>query len=413
MQKFLFPIVLVAALIGWLLAQIANDVVLVQDFMALAKTLFLSVLRLIVAPLIFFSLLSGILNLRAASDLKRLSATTLGYYLTTTGIAIALGLFAVFWIHPWTASPPPAIDTIVSETTIVPMAMDQVDTVLGLLRSLAALLFVNPFHALANLNILGIVANGVIFALAMLVVLPPESPVIAAVHGITRVMYQITAWAMWLLPFGVAAIVYQMAGQADVNLIGGLFSFALLVVAMTLVHGFVVLPVIGGLIGKRNPLDLARHAARPFLVALTTSSSAATLPVSFRAAASLEVNPSTASFVLPLGATINMDGTALFEGIAAIYLAYLFGIELSTMATVSIFIVAMLASIGAPGIPSGSMAGMQMVLLSVGIPLEGIAILLLVERPLDTIRTAINVEGDLVGCVVVDRFARLAPATVP
>ena len=102
-----------------------------------------------------------------------------------------------------------------------------------------------------------------------------------------------------------------------------------------------------------------------------------------------------------------MDGTALFEGIAAIFLAYLFGLDLSTMATVTVFIVAMLASIGAPGIPSGSMAGMQMVLLAVGIPLEGILILLLVERPLDTIRTAANVLGDLVGCVVIDRHADL------
>tara|TARA_B100000315_G_scaffold258878_1_gene312563 strand:- start:2180 stop:2620 length:441 start_codon:yes stop_codon:yes gene_type:complete len=119
----------------------------------------------------------------------------------------------------------------------------------------------------------------------------------------------------------------------------------------------------------------------------------------------LGVGPSVRSFVLPLGATINMDGTALFEGMAAVFLAYLFGIELGAVGTVTVFLLAMLASVGAPGIPSGSLAGMQMVLLAVGIPLEAIAILLLIERPLDTFRTAVNVEGDLIGSAVIEHIA--------
>ena len=118
----------------------------------------------------------------------------------------------------------------------------------------------------------------------------------------------------------------------------------------------------------------------------------------------LKVSPGVTSFVLPLGATMNMDGTALFEAIAAIFLAYLFGIELSTVMIFTVFLMSMVASIGAPGMPSASMAGMQMVLLAVGIPLEAIAILLVIERPLDTIRTAVNVEGDLVGTLVVQRY---------
>jgi Na+/H+-dicarboxylate symporter len=123
------------------------------------------------------------------------------------------------------------------------------------------------------------------------------------------------------------------------------------------------------------------------------------------------VSPGVRSFVLPLGATINMDGTALFEGMAAIFLAYLFGIELGTAGTIMVFLIAMLSSVGAPGIPSGSMAGMQMVLLAVGIPLEAIALLLLIERPLDTFRTAVNVEGDLIGTVVVEHLAGSASSS--
>ena len=118
----------------------------------------------------------------------------------------------------------------------------------------------------------------------------------------------------------------------------------------------------------------------------------------------LGVDRAKASFILPLGATANMDGTALFEGIAAIYLAYMFGIDLGSTEIITVFLISMLSSIGAPGMPSGSMAGMQLVLLAVGIPLEAIALLLLIERPLDTFRTAVNVEGDLAGCLVVEHF---------
>ena len=148
------------------------------------------------------------------------------------------------------------------------------------------------------------------------------------------------------------------------------------------------------------------------IVAFSTSSSAATLPVSMKTCEEeFGVNKSVSSFVLPLGATMNMDGTALFEALAAVFLAYLYGIELSNLALVTIFLMSMVASIGAPGMPSASMAGMQMVLLAVGIPLEAIAILLVIERPLDTIRTAVNVEGDIIGTLVVSRFTGYSVST--
>jgi len=144
---------------------------------------------------------------------------------------------------------------------------------------------------------------------------------------------------------------------------------------------------------------------KPMLTAFVTSSSAATLPVSMQTLhEELAVSKAKAAFILPLGATVNMDGTALFEAIAVIFLAYMFGIPLDAFSIVVIFLVTMLASAGAPGIPSGSMAGLQTVLLAVGIPLEAIGLVLLIERPLDTIRTAINVEGDIIGGLVVERW---------
>jgi Na+/H+-dicarboxylate symporter len=184
-----------------------------------------------------------------------------------------------------------------------------------------------------------------------------------------------------------------------------LLYFVLVVLGATLFHGLVVLPLITLLVGGKGPIEFLRGASRPILVALTTSSSSATLPVTMKAAEEqFRISSGVRAFVLPLGATMNMDGTALFEGIAAVFLAHLFGIDLTPAAMTAVFLMAMIASIGAPGMPSGSMAGMQMVLLAVGIPLEAIGILLLVERPLDAVRTAVNVEGDLVGAVTIERL---------
>ncbi len=406
MHKLLFPAVIAAAGIGWVLAQF-GDPPWLGELMVLIKTLFLSALKLVVAPLVLFSLLAGILRLRAAWDLTRLSSVTLGYYLCTTAIAITLGLGAVYWIHPWTEVGP-ATDLGAAAISAGDIAFTSAQSPTELFTALARRMFVNPFAAVAELNILGIVTNSIIFGLALLLALPKDSPVMALIFDVTTVIYRVAGWVIWLVPAGVIAIVYQFATGVDSALLKGLAAFALLVVAVTLCHGLVVLPLIAWLVGGHGPLTFARHAARAFVVALSTSSSAATLPVTFQAAKSLRVHDSTASFVLPLGATVNMDGTALFEGIAAIFLAHLFGIELDALGTATVFLVAMMASIGAPGIPSGSMAGMQMVLLAVGIPLEGIAILLLVERPLDTVRTAVNVEGDLVGSLVAERFCRRA-----
>ena len=154
----------------------------------------------------------------------------------------------------------------------------------------------------------------------------------------------------------------------------------------------------------QSNLNNLQQASQAMFTAFVTSSSAATLPVSIATAEDkLGVDAAKAAFVLPLGATVNMDGTALFEGIAVVFLAYMFNVPLDGTTLVVVFLVAMLASAGAPGIPSGSMAGLQTVLLAVGIPLEAIALILLIERPLDTVRTAVNVEGDLVGALIAQR----------
>ena len=241
----------------------------------------------------------------------------------------------------------------------------------------------------------------------MALTIKEDSPINQIFSDLAQASYRIAGWVLTTLPLGLFAISYQLAGQIDFSTVTALAQLAGVVFAATLFHGLVVLPFIAWWAAGLSPWKFFAAVSQPLVTALSTSSSAATLPLSMATAESkLGVDRAKCAFVLPLGATANMDGTALFEGIAAVFLAYMFGIDLSTTGIIAVFLVAMLSSVGAPGIPSGSMAGMQMVMLAVGIPLEAIGLLLLIERPLDTFRTAVNVEGDLVGCLVAKRFTQ-------
>lgn len=402
-NKFLFPAVVVCSILGWLLALLFGDIVWLNEVAELLKTVFLSALRAIVAPLIFFSLLAGILRLGGVSELGRMGGTTVVYYLTTTSIAILLGLIAVFFIHPWTYTES-VVNLQTAESSV--LLIQDSGGFAAILAGVVSTVLVNPIQAIYDINILAIVANALVFGIAFLFTTEPEGPVRQGVNVIANALFKITSWVIWTVPFGILGIVYQLSIETDMTLVTQLMSFALLVIVVTLIHGIFVLPSLAYFIGRVDPLTLFKHAARPLVVAFTTSSSAATVPVTLQAATNLGIRESTRTFVIPFGATANMDGSALFEGIAAVFIAYLFGVDMEAMMIVVIFFAAMAASIGAPGIPSGSMAGMQMVLLAVGLPLEAIGILLIVERPLDMIRTACNVEGDLVGSAVIDRLQR-------
>ena len=399
--------VLLAAAAGAGLAVVLGEGA--QQFAALAtlvKLTFLDALRMLIAPLIFFSLIGGIAAIGNVVRLKTLGGATMAYYLGTTAIAAVLGLIGVFLIHPWTRYPPHSEPIATSISMLDPGNGSIIMIIQGLLQSA----FTNPFSALVELNVLGIVTNAFLIGIAIAVVLPADNMLSRGVDQVNKVLARVLGWIILLLPIGIFAILFDFTRKMTLgdghagHLLAQLGSFAGLVVTLTLVHGLIVLPVLARLVGGVSVRDYFTNLARPVLVALSTSSSLATLPVTMRAAEAQGIKPSVASFVLPLGATMNMDGTALFEAVGAVFLAYLFGIELQPITVFVIFLMAMVASIGAPGMPSASMAGMQMVLLAVGIPLEGIAILLIVERPLDTIRTALNVQGDLTGAAVVSRF---------
>ena len=379
------------------------------DTILMIKVAFLAALKMLIAPMIFFSLISGISNIGNVVRLRRLGGVTVLYYMGTTGLAIVLGLIAVFWIHPWEAYPPALESSLVfSESRMIDPGSD---SLIAILKQILVMAFANPFHALVNLNIIGIVTSAILLGLAMVITLKPESPVFSIVRDLNQIIMTVLSWIIRLLPIGIFAIIFDFSLRLSISdefsqdFLTQLLQFSVLVTGLTLFHGFVILPLVAWMTTGQHPVRLVRSIAQPLLVAFSTSSSAATLPVSMKTAQEkLGVSQSVSSFVLPLGATMNMDGTALFEAVAAIFLAYLYGIELSTLMVITVFLMAMISSIGAPGMPTASMSGMQIVLLAVGIPLEAIAILLIIERPLDTFRTTVNVQGDLIGTLVAALF---------
>ena len=258
------------------------------EFILMLKTMFLAALRMLIAPMIFFSLLAGIASIGSVLRLRTLGATTLFYYLGTTGVAIALGLVAVFLIHPWTAWPP--APELAEADVAVRMIDAQSGSMIVIIKQFLSLALTNPFTALVELNILGIVTNAFLIGLAMVIVLPADSPVFALVADANRIIIKVLGWVIRLLPIGIFAILFDFTlsirsgdGQFE-HILSQLLAFGGLVVALTLFHGLVVLPAIAWWFTRRSPIALLRDLSRPIIVAFSTSSSAATLPVSMRTA---------------------------------------------------------------------------------------------------------------------------------
>jgi Na+/H+-dicarboxylate symporter len=266
-------------------------------------------------------------------------------------------------------------------------------------------LFVNPFAALSQGNVLAVVCFALIMGVALVMGGDRYKALLALLQEGLTICMQVVGWIMRIAPLGILALIIQLVAMQNLAMLSTLAKFVAVVVGTTLLHGVIVLPLILYMFTGKTPLWFWRGAREALMTAFATSSSAATLPVTLRCASDhLHVKPAIAGFVIPLGATINMDGTALYEAAAALFIANLVGIELSFVQQLIVFFTAMIAAMGAPGIPSAGMVTMVMVLQSVGLPAEAIAILLPIDRLLDTLRTTVNVEGDMVGSLVVEKL---------
>ncbi|HIF9253159.1 TPA: dicarboxylate/amino acid:cation symporter [Photobacterium damselae] len=398
---------LIATLVAWSMVQvlpISSEFVQSSWFQLIMmfKTTYIGLLKMVVGAVVLLSLLQGITSIGSTVKLKSLGAKTIAFYSLTSILAISLGLGVSLSLPPWPQLIDPNTVALGSNVTLIDSSSSSGGAIVEKLFKMA---LVNPFQALATTNLLGIVVFALLFGIALLATLPEKHPVFEVINGLNHSLNRLVSAIIKLAPLAVFAIVFEFTLKSGNALFGELARFALLVFTLTLIHGVIVLPSIAKLATGISFKKLFRALSAPMAMAFATSSSSATLPLSMQTAENeLDISQSTSSMVLPLGSIMNMDGTALFEGVAAIFLAQLYGIDLGTTGLIMIFIMAMVSSIGAPGMPSGSMSGMQLVMLAAGIPLEAIAILLLIERPLDTFRTAVNVEGDLIAALVVDKW---------
>jgi len=395
---------LLGVALGLWFAQLGQASSITQTGLYTAKlvgTLFIDLLRMVLIPLVFTSIVVGVANLRSHQQMNRVWRGTLIFFASTMAIAVVLGLTTANLLQPGGGLQIAMFQDAMQGFQATQMSLP--DFFAHFLHSL----FQNPIAALAQSNVLAVVIFALLLGIALVVGGERYRNILILMQEFLELILMLVGWIMRLAPFGIMALLLQLVATQDTSLLTTLIKFVAIVMGTLLLHGVVVLPLILYLITGMTPLKFWLGAREALITAFATSSSAATLPVTLRCAEQhLHVKRDVAGFVIPLGATMNMDGTALYEAVAALFIANLVGIELSFVQQMVVFLTAMLAAIGAPGIPSAGMVTMVVVLQSVGLPVEAIAILLPVDRVLDTFRTMVNVEGDLVGSLVVQKWIK-------
>ena len=357
--------------------------------------MFMRALKMVIIPLILTSIISGIVNIGSLEKLGKIGLKTISYYIVTSVFAIVTGLFMVNLLKPGVG----ADLGFVSEVEGLALAKESFG------QTLINIIPTNILQAMVENQMLSVIFFAILVGLFITTISKKHKKLyIKIFNGGFELMMKITEFVIKFTPFGVFGIVaYQVAMQKDLMEVGGRLGLYMVAVILALiVHSCVTLPLILKLVGKINPFSHFKAMSVPLLTAFSTSSSSATLPltmeaVEHKAGASNKIT----SFVLPLGATINMDGTALYECIAAIFIAQAYGIDLSFGEQIIVVITALLASIGAAGIPMAGLVMITVILSAVNLPLEGVGLILAVDRILDMFRTSVNVWSDSCGTVVI------------
>lgn len=382
-------------IIGLLLRNIFPGSEWVQDyitegFLHVVGTIFIASLKMLVVPLVFISLVCGTCSLSDPSKLGRLGGKTIAFYLFTTAIALTLAIAAAILIHPGNAS----------------LASSQMEYVVKEAPSLAEVIInivpTNPMQALSEGNMLQIIIFAVIFGFAISHIGERGVRVAALFNDLNDVIMRVVTLIMQLAPYGVFALMAKLSLTLGLETFGSVLKYFFLVVLVLLLQALIVYPSLLKLFSGLSPLMFLRKMRDVQLFAFSTASSNATLPVTIETSEHrMGVDNKIASFTLPLGATLNMDGTAIMQGVATVFIAQVFGIELSLLDYATVVVTATLASIGTAGVPGVGLIMLAMVLNQVGLPVEGIALIIGVDRLLDMLRTAVNVTGDTVATLII------------
>lgn len=359
--------------------------------------LFIRLIQMVVVPLIFVTIVSGIVSMGDPQKLGTLGVKTVAIYMATTAIAISIGLLIAFLTQPGVGVD---ISAAVPETVQEPIPLTE--RLMNIVPS-------NPVAALAEANILAIIFFALLFGIAVLVTGSKTDTVADFMHGSATIMLQITHWVMEVAPFGVFALIAWVAGTQGLFTLLQVVGLVVTVVSACVIHTVGTYGLLMRFVLKLSPMRFFAAAKEAMLVAFSTSSSSATLPVSLTVAESkLGVRPVVASTVLPLGATINMDGTAMYVGIVSVFAAQVFGVDLNLIDYLLIAGTTTLVSIGTAAVPGASIFLMAAVMDTIGLDPGQIAVvigfILPFDRPLDMLRTSVNVTGDLSVATAVARW---------
>jgi proton glutamate symport protein len=357
--------------------------------------LFLRLLKMLIIPLVVSSLISGITNIGSGDNLGRLGLKTMSYYIFTSILAIITGLFLVNLIHPGTRADMSLVQKVEGLAESQPSFKDLLLNVVP----------DNIITALSRGDMLSIIFFAMIFGFFITRVNKSSREFLSNLfNGVFDVMMKMTMFIIRFTPLGILGIVAKVVADQDdlVNLVSSMGLYMGTVILALSIHAFVSLPLIMKFIGKAKPFRHFKNMSTPLLTAFSTSSSGATLPLTMAAVEKNSgVSNKISSFTLPLGATINMDGTALYECVAALFIAQAYGVDLTIIQQLIVVATALLASIGAAAIPMAGLVMITVILTAVNLPLEGVGLILAVDRILDMFRTATNVWSDSCGAVVI------------
>jgi Na+/H+-dicarboxylate symporter len=356
---------------------------------------FINLISMLIVPLIFFSLISGITSMEETGSMGRMSAKAFAFYLGTTAVAITIGLLVATVLQPGAGS---ELDFGLLENAGAEKAeMDFAELLVSLVPT-------NPIAAMAEGNILQIIVFALLVGVALHKVRDKTERIIDLSHSLAEMMYAMTHIVMSFAPIGVFALIAAVTASQGLSVLLDLLKILICVYLACFIHMVLVYGGLVRLYARLPVLQFFKKAPPAQLLAFSTSSSAATLPMSLEVAQEkMGVSKSTSSFVLPLGCTINMDGTALYQGVCALFVAQVMGIDLTMGQYITIIVTATLASIGSAGVPGAGLIMLTLVLSSVNLPIAAVAIIAGIDRILDMARSAVNVTGDLTVALCVDK----------
>jgi Na+/H+-dicarboxylate symporter len=377
--------------------------------------IFLRLLFMLVIPLVFSALVLGVVEIGDPRSLGRIGGRTLVYILVVTAMAVTIGLIIVNILQPGAGLPPELADELLGQSTerVADIAakggaVSGIDLLINIVPR-------NPVAAAANGDLIAVMFFALMFGIAAAVyVTEGTRSFVSATQGIYDICLKLIGWVIQLAPYAVACLLFSITAKLGLNVLVQLALYVGTVVLALGLHFAIVFPLLVKFAGGMSPLKFLKGAEPAIITSFSTSSSSATLPTTLKVAEeNLGVPRPVARFVCTLGATANMNGTALFEGITVLFLAQFFGVELNLVQQISILVLCIFGAIGAAGVPGGSLPVIAMILAMFGIPPEGIGLILGVDRFLDMCRTTVNVTGDLVGSVVVARFEAQEPLELP